>query len=192
MHRRTSGKIASATVIISTNLSRISFVLIGYMRLKYPNLKRPDDWMWELSRNRIITYFGQPVNVWVSVPSILVVCRFSMFPVYQRVSQQPLPCQIIWQQLYWHHWLKKTVNNVIMNIFFTCLTANVSLSIVHMSICWTYIVRMWNCTPVVRPQLSTTALACDRCPSHMPVTELNMSTYQFSYNGADSENAENG
>ena len=129
----TNGKITSATPILSTNLSRISFVLIGYMQMKYPNLMRPDDCE-NYPATEIITYSVQPVNVWGSSCSMLIVCRLSMFPGCQQVSQQPQVYQTIWQQLHWCHWLKKTVNNVIIDITFTSLTANGSLSIVQMSI----------------------------------------------------------
>ena len=69
----------------------------------------------------IITYFVQPVNVWASACSMSIVCRLCMFPVCRRVLQQPPLSQTIWQQSNWHHQLKNTVNDVIMNITFTCL-----------------------------------------------------------------------
>ena len=113
----------------------------------------------------IITYFVQPLNVWVSVPSMLIVCRLSMFPVCWRVLQQPLLCQIIWQQLSRCPQLKKTVNNVIINFTFTCLTANESLSIVNISVCWTHIIKVWSCA-LVTTQWFTPAVAYDMSVTH--------------------------
>ena len=110
----------------------------------------------------IITYFVQPVNVWASSRSMLIVCRLSTFPVCRQVSQQPQVYQTIWQQSYWRQQLKKRVNNVIIDITFTSLTANgLALSIVLMSICWTHIMKVWVCV-LVRSQLSKTAAACHR------------------------------
>ena len=70
--------------------------------------------------------------------------------------------------------------------------ANGSLGIFHLTVCRIYIVIAWSCA-LVRLQPSKAEPACHRCPSYMPVTEMNMtmSTYQIHYNGADTEDAEN-
>ena len=68
-------------------------------------------------QTEIITYFVQPLNVWVSVHSMLIFCILSMFQECQRVSQQPQSCQIIGQGLNWCHRLKNTVNNDIVDSF---------------------------------------------------------------------------
>ena len=44
-----------------------------------------------------------------------------------------------------------------------------------MNVCWTHIITVWSCA-LVGSQLIKTAAACDRCPSHMPVSEMNVHT----------------
>ena len=53
------------------------------------------------------------------------------------------------------------VNDVMIEITFTSLTANGSLSIVHMSMYGTHIIMVWSCT-LVGSQLFKTTFACHR------------------------------
>ena len=73
---------------------------------------------------------------------------------------------------------------------FHLFTSDGSLRIIHLTVRWTHINKVWNCS-LVRTQLSKAAIACDKCLSHMPFTEMYMSTYRWRYNGADTENAKN-
>ena len=60
--------------------------------------------------------------MWASTCSTLIVYKLSRSPVCRLVSQQRQSCQTIWQWLKrHHHWLEKTVNDVIWNFIFKCL-----------------------------------------------------------------------
>ena len=158
------------------------------MRLKYPNLKRPDVQTWELSYHRdnhILCSASkwESVNVFhtdrlytlqvPNVPASITTTTTVSNNMTEIVVMSPT---------------EKTVKDVITNITFKGFTSDESLSIVHISACWTHIMRAWSCAPE-GAQLSKAGAVCDRCSSHMPVPEMKI-IYQNRYDNADTENAQ--
>ena len=110
----------------------------------------------------------QSLPCWTFVDSPCSQCASKCHKSHNRVKQYDGDRMDI------NDWRKK-VNNVIINFTFTCLTANRSLGIVHLTVCWTHIIKVWSCAPWTT-QLLKTLTACDRVPSLVPVTEINMYT----------------
>ena len=158
------------------------------MRLKYPNLIRPDDWLWELSRNRnnyILCSASKCVSVSPFHADLLYTLHVPSVPasvttttiVSNNMTRNEL-MSLTEEYCQWCH------NEYHFHVF---TSDDGSLSIIYMKVHWTHIMKVWYCESVTSQRLKS-EFACHRCWSQMPVTE--MSTYQYRYNAADAENAE--